>query len=211
MKILNKQKLNEVVDTHGDLIGADAVPHTGSNIETAANGTTDDNVKIGTQPFRYDMLGRFGFTMMPFYESVGDNDRLGLVNIIGKFVYENNLNMLKYYHKYPNKLQPDFRKKSKVKFESLNDEDAEELIPMVNKLLNDISPYLNKQVKNIEEAKVVEDKILLNRIDNEFKKKDENKNSDVLDSKIKKVADLINKMNIDNKNKLIDLLEKKNG
>ena len=71
--------------------------------------------------------------------------------------------------------------------------------------------YVSSYGKNIEEAKVVEDKILLNRIDNEFKKKDENKNSDVLDSKIKKVADLINKMNIDNKNKLIDLLEKKNG
>lgn len=211
MKILNKQKLYEIVDTHSDLIGADAMPHTGPNIETAANGTTDDIIKIATQPFSYDMMGRFGFTMMPFYESVGDEDKLGLVNKIGKFLYDNELDIIKYYHKNPNKLQPDFRKKSKVKFESLNDNDVEKLIPLVNKLLDDISPYLNKHVEKINEIKVVEDKILLNRIDNEFKKKGEDKNNDVLNTKIKKVADLINKMNDDSKNKLIDLLEKKNG
>ena len=60
-----KKEINEIIDGHGDLIGADGIPNIEANADTQASHTSDYNAKVGTQPFRYDMLGRFGFTLMP--------------------------------------------------------------------------------------------------------------------------------------------------
>ncbi|RPI85428.1 MAG: hypothetical protein EHM34_01810, partial [Nitrosopumilales archaeon] len=71
---LKKKDLLEIIDANGELIGKNDTPTNGSDLETQANGTTDMNVGKGQQPFRYDMLGRFGFTMMPFFEGKEDNE-----------------------------------------------------------------------------------------------------------------------------------------
>ena len=67
------KKLNEIVNGNDDLIGADDIPTNGSDLESQANHPTDYNVKTGQQPFRYDMLGRFGFTLLPFMEGEDKN------------------------------------------------------------------------------------------------------------------------------------------
>jgi hypothetical protein len=114
-----KKHLKEIIDTNGDLIGTDAIPTNDANADTAAHGTTDQNAKIGQQPFRYDMLGRFGFTLMPFMEGVEENDgQAALVNDLAKLMYDKYMSTIEYYYKNPNKLKSDFRVHSEHDFES---------------------------------------------------------------------------------------------
>jgi hypothetical protein len=70
---LKKKDIDEIINTNGELIGKEAIPTNGADLESQANNTTDYNAKIGQQPFRYDMLGRFGFTLMPFMEGEEKN------------------------------------------------------------------------------------------------------------------------------------------
>lgn len=86
---LKKKDLMEIIDSNGDLIGKDDIPKSGADLESQASNTTDTNVKIGAQPFRYDMLGRFGFTMLPFFESQGDEEPDNeLLDKLAKLMYE---------------------------------------------------------------------------------------------------------------------------
>ena len=71
---LTKGQIQEIIDSDGELIGVNDTPENGSNLETQANNTTDYNAKVGHQPYRYDMLGRFGFTLLPFFEGVEAQD-----------------------------------------------------------------------------------------------------------------------------------------
>ena len=83
MKI-KKKDLVEIIDSNGELIGSDDIPTNGSDLETQANNTTDYNAKVGTQPFRYDMLGRFGFTLMPFMEGKENQGQQELIDDLAK-------------------------------------------------------------------------------------------------------------------------------
>ena len=89
---LTKKQLYEIIDSNGELIGGNAIPTSGSDLETQANNTTDYNVKVGTQPFRYDMLGRFGFTLLPFFEGKDAEDinpeEVPILKELAKLMYE---------------------------------------------------------------------------------------------------------------------------
>jgi hypothetical protein len=47
---IKKIDLMEIVNSDGELIGNDAIPHNGSDLESQANNTTDYNRTISTQP-----------------------------------------------------------------------------------------------------------------------------------------------------------------
>ena len=64
---MKKQKIEELLDSDGNLIGADDYPTTGADREGDANNTTDYNARVHGQNFKNDFLGRFGFY---FYEDV---------------------------------------------------------------------------------------------------------------------------------------------
>lgn len=114
-----KKHLKEIIDTNGDLIGTDAIPTNDANADTAAHGTTDQNAKIGQQPFRYDMLGRFGFSLMPFMEGVEENDgQAALLKDLAKLMYDKYISTIEHYYKSPNKLKSDYRMHSEHDFES---------------------------------------------------------------------------------------------
>lgn len=115
---LKKKELMEIIDSNGDLIGKNDVPTVDANAETQANNTTDYNAKIGTQPFRYDMLGRFGFTLMPFMEGKENQGQQELLNDLGKLMYDKYKETLEYYFRNPNKLKSDFRLHSEHNFET---------------------------------------------------------------------------------------------
>jgi len=107
----NKKALDEIIDSNGDLIGLNDIPTNGSDLESQANGTTDSNAKIGQQPFRYDMLGRFGFTLMPFMEEGTENQgQTELLTDLTELMFERYKQILKFYYQNPNKLKSDYRK-----------------------------------------------------------------------------------------------------
>ena len=62
---ITKEKIQEIIDGDGNIIGVDDLPKTGGNKESEANHTTDYNVAVHGQNFKNDFLGRFGFY---FYE-----------------------------------------------------------------------------------------------------------------------------------------------
>jgi hypothetical protein len=107
---LKKKELMEIIDSNGDLIGKNDMPAVDANADTQANNTTDYNAKIGTQPFRYDMLGRFGFTMMPFLEGKEDQGQLDLLDELSALMHNKFVELTDYYIKHPNLLKPDNRK-----------------------------------------------------------------------------------------------------
>jgi hypothetical protein len=107
-----KKELMEIIDSNGDLIGKNDIPTSGADLETQANGTTDINAKKGQQPFRYDMLGRFGFTMMPFMEGKESQEQLELIKDLTELMHQRFVDIIGHYYRNPNKLKPDYRKES---------------------------------------------------------------------------------------------------
>ena len=209
MKI-KKIDLNEIIDSNGDLIGSNSTPTHGSDLESQANNTTDNNVRIGTQPFRYDMLGRFGFTLLPFFE--GENEKVNDENIpilkdLAKLMYDKYMETLEYYYRNPNKLKSDFRLHNETDFDSQPDEKRNIDYAWAKKIVEIIHPYLNKDKQSVDESKIVEDKVVDKKSEIEISKKKED--GDIRDKKIEKVADLINKLDKKDIDKLINLLERK--
>lgn len=210
---LSKKELDEIIDSENELIGADSVPNSGSNLETQANNTTDNNVKISHQPFSFDMLSRFGF-MVPFFEGEENKDTKNeLLDELAKFMYDRYMDIIKHYYKNPQKLKQDYRKKSKSSFK--NDDSNKIDYEYANEILDIIKPYLDKELKtldetlkeNIGESEFIEGKILDNRDIREINSEKDNRESEIFDKKIKKIAGLIDKMSPDNKNKIKKLLE----
>jgi len=203
---LKKKNLIEIIDSNGDLIGVDDVPTSGADLETRASNTTDYNLKVGQQPFRYDMLGRFGFTLMPFMEGEEDtNDDIDInFNELINVVQETYLLTLEHYYKNPNKLKSDFRKISDGSENKLK-------IDLVDKFLNLIKQFKGKKTENIGESRVAEDKMVNKKSEDEIT--DRTKDKGIKEKKIEKIAGLINKLELDKKDidKLINLLEIKNG
>jgi hypothetical protein len=212
MKI-KKKDLVEIIDSNGDLIGNDRIPRNGSDLETQASNTTDYNAKIGAQPYRYDMLSRFGFSLLPFFEGVEKEPvNTELLNDLSKLMYDKYMETLEYYFRNPNKLKSDYRLHSEYDFEDQPEDRKKMDIEWAKKAIKIIEPYAKKLVdaldepKNIDEAKVVEDKVIDKRNEDEISKK--GKDTDIADKKLEKIAGLINKLDKEDIDKLINLLEK---
>jgi hypothetical protein len=204
MKIL-KTEINEVVDDKGDLIGKNTTPENGANLETQANKTTDYNLKVGQQPFRYDMLGRFGFTLMPFMEGEENQGQSDMIKDLAELMREKDLQTLKYYYKNPNKMKSDYRKE--VDSPSEIGEEEFEWAKRIAKVLQDHFEKSFDVPEQIDENTVSEDKVM-EKIDKEFPaEKDDDKS--VRDKKIKKIAGLIGKLEKEDVDTLITLIERK--
>lgn len=199
-----KNKINEIINSNDELIGSDAIPKNGSDLESQSNGTTDMNVSKSAQPFRYDMLGRFGFTLLPFFEGKENQGQTELIQDLSSYVYKKYEKILEYYYRNPNKLKSDFRKLSnneKVSNEILGSTSVKEIIKIVEK------HFENAFKTNIDESEVHEDKVVNDKTENELSKKTED--SDIKSKRIEKIAGLIGKLNKNDVDKLINLLERK--
>ena len=214
---LTKRQLKEIIDSNDDLIGNDDIPKSGSNLETQANNTTDYNSKVGQQPFRYDMLGRFGFTLLPFFEGKNADDidpnDVPILKDLAELMYEKYMETLEYYYRNPNKLKSDFRMHSEHDFESQPEDRKKMDFDWAKKVIALVHPYLeDKEVekKSVDEGKVIEDKVVGKKDEDEISKKDTDKG--VREKKMEKIADLISKkLDKQDIDKLINLLERHNG
>lgn len=207
-----KKDLLEIIDTNGELIGSENIPEVDPNADTQANNTSDYNQKVGTQPYRYDMLGRFGFTLMPFMEGEENQEQTAFLTDLVNLMYNRYEEILKYYYKNPSKLKSDYRKLSSDNVDPQKTENvkyANKIIKLVEKHFDESLKNLDEQFKeNISESKVREDKMV-------DKKEDEmstrSKDNEVREKKIEHIAGLINKLEKKDIDKLINLLEKKDG
>ena len=219
MKI-KKKELLEVIDSHGELIGADGIPQNGADLESQASKTTDYNVKVSTQPFRYDMLGRFGFTLLPFFESEEKGgEKNELLQKLTDLMHERFVDILGHYYRNPKELKPHFRQESEGKKAAGSEKFDEE---WAKKILATIRPFLDKELKALDEnireeldenaffeGKLVE-KLVGEKSEEELAKKSDDK--EVREKKIEKIAGLINKLEKKDIDKIINLLEiEKNG
>lgn len=214
---LKKKELMEIIDSNGDLIGKNDVPTIDANADTQASNTTDYNAKVGTQPFRYDMLGRFGFSMFPFMEGKEDNqEQQELINDLAHLAYDRYMEILEYYYRNPNKLKSDFRQLSEKTFDSQPDDKKEKNFECARKMASIVQKHFENAFKEsesldegklVDEDKVVEDKLVDKRGEDEISKKSEDK--EVREKKIEKIAGLINKLEKKDIDKLINLLERK--
>jgi len=205
-----KKDLLEIIDGNGELIGNNDTPTNGSDLESQANNTTDHNAKIGTQPFRYDMLGRFGFTLMPFMEGKENIGQTELLDDLAKLMYDKYLETLEYYFRHPNRLKSDYRLHSEHNFNSQPEGSKSIDIKWAKKIINLIQPHFEKafnEPENIDEGKVVEDKVVEKKTEDEISKK--TVDTGIKDKKLEKVAGLINKLDKKDIDKLINLLERK--
>jgi len=209
---LKKKDLLEIVDSNGELIGKNDIPTNGNDLESQANNTTDYNVKIGTQPFRYDMLGRFGFSNLGFAEGKENQEQKELLNDLAELIHGKYIKDLEYFYRNPNKLKSDYRKAVDDKFHS--EECQKEDIVWAKKIIEAIQPHLKKafkepidEINSITESKVEEDKLVNKKSEDEISKKSENQ--EIKDKKLQKVAGLINKLDKKDIDKLINLLERK--
>lgn len=206
-----KKEIDEIINGNGELISNDDMPPNGSDLETAANNTTDYNAKVGTQPFRYDMLSRFGFTLMPFMEGEDKNQsQAELENDLVDLMNKRYVDILSHYFRNPKSIKPDYRKH--VTDSEISDESMKYSVEWADKIIKVIEKHFEKSLKNLDEqfqenlveSKVVEDKMVTKSEDEMSKKSDD---GEVSDKKIKKIAGLINKLESKDKNKLINLLE----
>lgn len=206
MKKFKMKYIKEIIGSNDELIGKDAIPQHGSDLESRANGTTDQNVNIGNQPYRYDMMGRFGFTLLPFYEGKGDESHVEMVNDLTKLIDDNYLDFLRYYVKNPNKLKSDYRKRVQDKINT----DVNDTEGTVKNIINIIQKYFKNafnNIDNITESSISEDKMVDDWKDIELTEiADDN---ELKDKKIQKIAGLINKLDDKDIKKIINLLEVK--
>jgi len=203
---LKKKDLLEIIDSNGELIGKNDVPQTGSDLETAANGTTDMNVGKGQQPFRYDMLGRFGFTMMPFMEGKENQEQLELLKDLTELMHERFVDILGHYYRNPNQLKPDYRKEDEGQHSGEHDKYDAEYARKIMKVVQDHFEKAFKEPDTLDEAAVVEDKVVEKKTEDEMSEKGDD--NDVQEKKLEKIAGLISKLDKEAKDKLKNLLER---
>lgn len=206
MKI-KKAEIKEIVDGDGSLIGGVGIPTNGSDLESNADRTTDVNTRIGKQPFRYDMMGRFGFTLLPFFEGEENQQKTELINDLSKLMFDRYVEIIKFYVKNPNKLKPDYRKVldgTSDKEKEVNLEYTSKIIQIIEKHFKNAfeeEDLIDENVNQVGEVLVVKD---------EDKLADKTEPNDIMDKKIEKVAGLIGKLDDKHVEKLINLLEKRN-
>jgi hypothetical protein len=200
-----KNKIDEIIDSNGELIGADALPKNGSDLESQANGTTDMNVNKSAQPFRYDMLGRFGFTLLPFFEGKENQGQSEMLTDLINLMYDRYKEILEFYYRNPNKLKSDFRKLSTGE----SDPKKEVNVEYAKKIIKIVEKHFENAFKpdTLDESNVVEDKVVNDKNEDEISNK--NDDGDVKEKKIEKIAGLINKLDKKDVDKLMNLLERK--
>ena len=192
-------KLYEVVNSSGELIGSDSIPHYGSDLETNANNTTDYNMGIGSQKFKYNSMAMMGFNMIPFYEGKeGEDIKTDLMDKLSEYIYSYYVDILKYYYKNPNKIKSDYRIKSDQDFSEVDN--IEQYYNVSEDIMNIIKPYLKNDAEKIDEDFMIKEKN-----NNEFANKSEDKELSV--KKINNIAGLLNKLDKKDLKKIIDLLE----
>jgi len=205
-----KKELLEIIDSNGDLIGNNDLPTVDANADTQASNTTDYNAKVGQQPFRYDMLGRFGFTLMPFMEGKEENEgQKELLKDLAELMHDRYMDIISHYYRNPNKLKPDYRKASEGEHSSdcqkFDDDWARKIIKVVEKHFENAF----KEPENLDEATVVEDRVIDKKTEDEMANK--SKDKEIGDKKLEKIADLIDKLDKEAKDKLKKLLENKDA
>ncbi len=199
-----KSELTEIIDSNGELIGKNDIPTTGGDLETQANNTTDYNVKVAAQPYRYDFMSKMGFSYFPFYEGKENQSENELANDLYTVIYNTYFNILKYYYKNPNKLKSDYRKMS----EDGTDARKEENHKIVNEIFENIEKHFKNAFKEtIDESTVAEDVMIKEKSESEMSKKSEDR--EIKEKQLKKIAGLINKLDKEDMNNLINLLERK--
>jgi len=210
-----KKDLLEIIDANGELIGNENIPEVDPNADTQANNTTDYNAKVGTQPFRYDMLGRFGFTLMPFMEGEENNEgQAELENELVDLMHQRYVDILSHYFRNPNRIKSDYRKhvtdgESSEETMKYDAEYANKIMKIIEKHFEKSLKKLDEQIKeNLAEGKVIEDKMVSKKED-EISTKVVDK--EVREKKLEKIAGLINKLEKKDIDKLINLLERRNG
>ena len=193
---MKKWEINEIIDGDDNIMGDKTEPESSPNKETQANKTTDYNAKVHGQNFKNDFLGRFGFY---FYESEED------INVVkeklAKLFYGKFLQSLDYYKKHPNVLGYDHNTHlgdDDINFNNMNEVDYE----WAEEALKILDPFLKGQ---IDEASVAEDKIVDKNKKKALKKdKDDDRE---LNAKVKRVADLIEKLPEKDKKEVKKILE----
>lgn len=226
-RVFKKKDISEVVNSYGELIGKEDIPQGGADLESQASNTTDNNVSISAQPFRYDMLGRFGFTMLPFFESEKepniDDSNIQILDDLAKIMYDRHIETLEYYFRNPNKLKSDFRLYSELDFDSqpqekkeIDYEWAKKIIALcdtyisnANTSKDDDTTQKNKIITDDSDLKegIVQEKVLNSKDEDELSKK--TNNNDMREKKLEKIAGLVNKLDKRDVDKLINLLERK--
>lgn len=192
--------LNEIVDSDGELIGSDNIPQVSSNADSEANNTTDYNLQIGHQPYRYDTLARFGFLGMPFYEGVDKNEKVNkFINESYETINEFYKSLMNEYYRKPDKLKSEFRKYKDSKFSELTENRKENIFETVSKMYELFDSIVDRNLNENEIVVLKNNGIMSEKKDNE-----------ILSVKLQKVADLINRLDYEEKQKLIKLIEDKN-
>jgi len=199
MKI-KKRQIEEILDKDGNIIGNNSVPQIDNNMDSDVHGTTDQNAGMHSQNFKNDFLGRFGFY---FYESDDNQETPEVVKEIAKIAHKKYGKILNHYNGKPNKLANDLKK-----FNSGESKPEESDLAFANEVMTVLKPHMEEafdsENKKLDEAEIVEDKITEKRTDNSVVDKREQD-----DLKLKKVAELLNKLPKNELNKLVNLLEYK--
>ena len=196
--LYSKKEIDEIIDSNGDLIGIDDTPKSGSDLESQANGTTDHNIRIGTQPYSYDVMARFGFGLLPFFESIDNDKHNELISNICTILFNFKVSVLKSYTKKINKLKGDYRKFSESDFNSVSEKDQEDIIKYVKEIFINIS-------KN-DDLKIVDENIVdVNNVDGLVTF---SKDKEIREKKLEKIAGLINKLPKKDVTNLVNLLER---
>lgn len=196
---ISKEKIQEIIDGDGNMMGDTDKPEVSPDQETQASKTTDYNAKAHGQNFKNDFLGRFGFY---FYESEGDNTNVE--DMLAKIMYEKYKETLDWYHKNPDKVNSDWELHQNTTFEDQPEGSREHDYEWASDILKALAPHMKK---DLNEAKVVEDKLTDKKDDKSVS--DKKKDNDIVDTKMKKVADLLDKLSDKEIDKLITVLESK--
>jgi hypothetical protein len=199
MDVLSKKKISEIIDSNGELIGSKDVPEYGSDLETSAKKTTDHNIITGNQPFTYDTLAKFGFPFLPFFENVEDEEN-SLFNKLLYTIKDFRLSLIQSYYKNPNKIKYDYRNITNGNY----DMSKEDYI-WSEKIFNEIKNIVDVPENLDEEKDIVEEFLDDMKNNNEFINK--TNSNEIIDNKLTKIAGLINKLDKENVDKLINLLE----
>lgn len=199
------KKISEVVDSSGELIGSNAVPEHGSDLETRANNTTDYNMSVGSQKFKYNSMAMMGFNMIPFYEGQEDQEtqkQQELLTDLSELMHDRFVDIIGHYYRNPNKLKPDYRK---IKEGDHSEESIKYDNEWAIKVVKVIEKHYENAFKNVK--KLDEDFVMKEKVDTEFAKKYDNK--ELSTKKLNNIAGLLNKLDKKDLKKIVDLLEAK--
>lgn len=206
---MKKSHIQEIIDGNDNIIGYKNTPTSGANKETEASGMTDTNMDMHGQRYGSDFLGRFGFYFYEGEEKIDDaksEKKQNLINDIAKVMYDKYINILNYYIENPKKLLDDYKLHKDHNFESQPEDKKQIDYDWAEKIIKTIKPYFDIK-EDISEGEIAEDKLTDKPKQKTILSKKEK--NDILDKKMNHIADLITKLDKDEKDKLINLIEKK--